>query len=348
MGNKYDDAWDSFDSHDDASKKKENEISPKKEKSDLPIYLGIAAFPVLVASLFLGSVVFLIGLALTVVGVVVAVRSGLAENNSGKAVINRVMSILSVIAVLGILVLGTVTIEAGERGVVVNSPFGGIGETVDEGWHMDPRYVLMDIDVIRINTQTIEYIGQDAAEDTVGGITVLSKDSLTINIDMAVSFHIPATYVDDLRLDYGADWMTTILHQSVRTEPRTVCSNYTALDIISDKRAAVEASIEEALTNKIDKNCDGYIVVDKVSIREFRIPQALQEAVEAKLTAQQAYDRAQIELETKKIEAEKIKTIKDELSEDGYLTLLFIEKLSELDNVEVIIGSDGLATVKVL
>jgi regulator of protease activity HflC (stomatin/prohibitin superfamily) len=218
---------------------------------------------------------------------------------------------------------------------------------------MDPKYALANVENIRYNTQTVEYIGFDDDIDTVGGISVLTKDSLVIDMDIAVTFHIPQSMVKKLRFEYGEDWKITILHQEVRSVPRLTCVNYTALEIISDKRSDVESAITSNLSSQIMDRCDGCIVVDKVIIREMRIPTAMSEAVEQKLIAQQQLEKAQIDLERIQVEAEASKAAVDKVresfdSDDAYLKYVLYQTLKDIDGIQVVLSEGGTATVKVV
>ena len=318
--------------------------------SRISILTGIAGIVMVVASSFLGMAAFVVGAILAVVCIV----SGIMLRKSGGKTSPAIMlGFFTFMILMFIGMSSMVTVEAGEKGLVVNSPAGNIGETIDEGWHFDPKYAFASVDYIRFNTQTVEYIGYDDDVDTVGGVTVLTKDSLNVNMDIAVTFHIPPSMVKKLRFEYGEDWKITILHQEVRSVPRLICVNYTALEIISDKRSDVESAITSNLSSQIMDRCGGCIVVDKVIIRELRIPQAMSDAVEKKLIAQQQLEKAQIDLERIQVEAEASKAAVDKVresfdSDEAYLKYVLYETLKGLDGVQVVLTDGGTATVKVV
>ena len=99
--------------------------------------------------------------------------------------------------------------------------------------------------------------------------------------------------------------------------------------------------------------CGGCIVVDKVIIRELRIPQAMSDAVEKKLIAQQQLEKAQIDLERIQVEAEASKAAVDKVresfdSDDAYLRYILYETLKGMDGVQVVLSDGGTATGKVV
>ena len=306
----------------------------------------VVGLAMVVASLFAGVALFLIG---TVVCIAMAgIKISRISKDESYAGVGMLVFTLIVVAI--ICFGGVVKIDAGDRGVIVNSPNGDIGEVIDEGWHFNPQYMLCVIEEIRINTQTTEYVGSDSSEDTVGGITVLTSDNLTINMDMAVTYHIPADYVSHLRMNYGSDWKLTILHQEVRSVPRLVCVQFSALEIIGESRESVEEAIKSGLSMSIENKG---IIVDNIVIREFRIPTALTEAIELKLTAQQNLDRAKIDLERIQVEAQASAEAVDKVrsqfkSDEAYLQYILYSTLKDLDDVQIILSDNGTATVKVI
>jgi regulator of protease activity HflC (stomatin/prohibitin superfamily) len=314
----------------------------------LPLFFA-GLICVIVSMMFIGTLMFVIGVVMMIAGSIMIIKKEVQEEWDFPAG-GTAMMVLTIIAIGGIAFMGIVTVDAGEKGVVVSSPAGNIGEVIDEGWHFDPKYVVCTIEKIRVNKQTTEYVGSDKAEDTVGGITVLTQDNLTVDMDMAVTYHIPEEYVSSLRLTYGSDWKLTILHQEVRSVPRLVCAQYNALEIVGESREYVEQAIKSRLTESIESKG---IVVDNVVIRELRISNVLTEAVQQKLAAQQMLEKAQIDLQRIQVEAQASAEAVDKVrgqfdSDEAYLQYILYRTLGSLENVQVILSDNNTATVKVI
>ena len=314
--------------------------------------LGVASVFLVVGSSILGMAAFVAGAVLAVACLIAGMMSKVADKDRGISG-GIAFGVISIVVLVIIFMMSTVQVDAGEKGIIVNSPSGNIGEVIDEGWHFDPAYSFANVEYIRFNTQTVEYIGYDGDIDTVGGISVLTKDSLVVDMDIAVTFHIPSEMVKKLRFEYGSDWKITILHQEVRSVPRLTCVDFTALEIISDKRSEVESAITSNLCAQIMDRCGGCVVVDKVIIREMRIPKAMSEAVEQKLISQQQLEKARIDLERIQVEAEASKAAVDKVresfdSDDAYLKYILYETLKGMDGVQVVLTDGGTATVKVV
>lgn len=336
--------------------RKEKNSMQKSQESKIPLGI-IAVFTFIMgiicvcASLRFTKVLFVFGAILMVIGAIITFYKAYRSDEFGGYITGGAMTLVTTIAVLAILLGSFVTVDTGERGVIVNSPDGeAIGTVIGEGWSFDTMYLMSNIDYIRINSQTIEYVGSDDADDTVGGITVLTSDNLTVDMDLAVTFHIPADYVGHMRMTYGPDWKLTVLHQEVRSVPRLVCAQYTALEIVGEDREYVEQAIKARLTESIETKG---IIVDNVIIRELRIPNVLTEAVEQKLAAQQMLEKAQIDLQRIQVEAQASAEAVDKVrsqfnSDEAYLQYILYRTLGELDDVQVILTDNGTATVKVV
>ena len=281
---------------------KDNES--KISNGGLGTLFAVIAIVCIVISAFVGIIAFAIGIVLIVLSAICLYKAYTTEDDC-------VFPMIAIfIAILGAGVLSVFSIEnvdAGEVGIVTSSPMG-VGQSVDEGWHFDPKFALSNIEHIRYNTQTTEYVGgtDSSSDDTNGCVMVISKDAMYVYIDMSVTYSIPSSYVSDLRMQYGSDWKSTLLDQNVRSIPRLEGTQYNALDLIGEKRSEFESEVKNKLIDKIESYG---IVVSDVNIREYRIPDSLQEAVEKKMAAEQDKDRAEIEKQTAITNAEAKKEV---------------------------------------
>ena len=338
-----------------------NDNESKISNGGLGTIFAILAIVCIIVSAFVGIIAFAIGVVLIVLSAIFLYRAYTIEDDCVFPMI------AIIIALLGAGVLSVFSIEnvdAGEVGVVTSSPMG-VGQSVDEGWHFDPKFALSNIEHIRYNTQTTEYVGgtDSSSDDTNGCVMVISKDAMYVYIDMSVTYSIPSSYVSDLRMQYGSDWKSTLLDQNVRSIPRLEGTQYNALDLIGEKRSEFESEVKNKLIEKIESYG---IVVSDVNIREYRIPDSLQEAVEKKMAAEQDKDRAEIEkktaitnaeakkevalieAETKLLSAEKEAQAMKELisgfgTVDKYNQYLYIQALTDPDSniTYVIVPSDN-------
>jgi|PlaIllAssembly_1097288.scaffolds.fasta_scaffold02627_10 regulator of protease activity HflC (stomatin/prohibitin superfamily) len=197
--------------------------------------------------------------------------------------------IITTLIVLGIILIMTlisfVSVPAGYKAVITSAPNSNeIGSTLGEGWHFNPYYALCNIELLRYNSQTEEFVGQDLSDDNAGSIAVRSSDNLEIYVDFAVTFHIPSDNVSDVRIQYGNDWKQNTIIQTCRSVPRDTMAQYQALDIIGSQRGVVEQSMRENITHKLESF--GF-VVDNFALRDIRPPDSVSRAIEDKKVAEQ-------------------------------------------------------------
>ena len=119
------------------------------------LLLFVCGLACMLASPFVGIVVMAPGVALMFAAAILEIRNFRIENDNAfdLPIGGYAMTAMAVVAVAVVAVAGIVTVDAGERGVVVSSPAGNIGEVIDEGWHFDPKYAVCSIDKIRVNKQ---------------------------------------------------------------------------------------------------------------------------------------------------------------------------------------------------
>ena len=191
---------------------------------------------------------------------------------------------IAVVLFLVLTLASLVSVPAGYKGVITSAPDeSSIGQTLDEGWHFNPGYLLDTIEMVRYQEQTVSYVGDDGANDNQGSIGVRSSDSLEVYMDISVTYHIPAADVGTLRTHNG-DYIETLLDPISRSIPRDIASQYTALDMIGADRGTVEHAISENITTKLAQY---NIIVDQFSLRDIRVPATVSSAIEAKKVAEQ-------------------------------------------------------------
>lgn len=276
---------------------------PSMVLGSIPYILLVVGLLSLISMFFLG----MIALVVSAVCLAAAFFIGVMNRNEMKGFIFMVIAIVLIVVLLLSTAASLVSVEAGNVAVVTNSPDSSlIGSTLSEGWHFDPIYALSNVEVIRYNTQTAEFVGNDySADDDTGSIQVLSKDNLAIVLDFSITYNIPRDNVSHIRLTYGADFSDTIIKQVARSVPRDVCANYNATDIIGDDRSLVEQTIKTKVTQGIEQY--GVDVIE-VKLREIRPPSTLMNAIEEKKVAEQAVITAEYNKQRITIEAEAEKT----------------------------------------
>lgn len=199
-----------------------------------------------------------------------------------------------VLVVVGLIVNPFVIVSAGERGVVLN--WGAVsGDILGEGIHFRTP-VVQSVKTVDVKVQK-EQTDADAA----------SKDLQTVTATIAVNYHLDPDKVNVLWQSVGGDYKVKLIDPAVQEAVKAVTAKYTAEELIT-KRQEVTDEIKHALFERLNNN---YIVTDQVSIVNFTFSQAFNNAIEAKVTAEQNALAAKNKLEQVKFEAEqKVTTAK--------------------------------------
>jgi regulator of protease activity HflC (stomatin/prohibitin superfamily) len=194
--------------------------------------------------------------------------------------------------------------------------------------------------VIAISIQTQDYTmtsrsgeGQIKDDDSINALT---KEGLTVNLDITVLYHIDGARATELYKTIGKDYESKILRPMTRSAIRGVVAQFDASALYSEKREEAGQKILADL--KTELKARG-IAIEDVLMRNVVLPQKLADAIEEKLRAEQEAERfdfvlkkEQKEAERKRIEAEgqrdAQKTINESLTAQ-YLQYLYIQGLKE-------------------
>lgn len=220
---------------------------------------------------------------------------------TGKKWFVAIFTIIALIVVAVITAVSYVNVPAGYKGVITSAPYAkDIGSQLDEGWHFNPYYALCKIELIRYNSQTEEFVGQDTSDDNAGSIAVRTADNLELFVDFSITYHLPADKVGKIRVQYG-DYKNTILLQVARSAPRDIASSYLALDIAGNNRSLLEHDMRLNITNRL---ASYNIIVDTFSLRDIRLPDSVDAAIQAKKAAEQDLITADYKRQTVIVQAE--------------------------------------------
>lgn len=187
-----------------------------------------------------------------------------------------------------ILVFGSfTTISAGERGVVLT--LGKVEDRImTEGLHFKMP-LIQSVKKLDVKTQK-EEVAASAA----------SRDLQTVTAQVALNYHLDAERVNVLWQSVGAEYKSRIIDPAVQEAVKAVTARYTAEELIT-KRSQVKDDAFLLLSERLTKE---YILVDEFSITNFDFSPSFNEAIEAKVTAEQNALASKNKLEQVKYEAE--------------------------------------------
>ena len=211
------------------------------------------------------------------------INEKIKEMNMGK-----IISKISIgLVVLIIVFNGFGTVGAGERGVLLQ--FGAVQDKVfGEGFYFKIPFV-----------QKVVKIDVRIQKDEVPA-SAASKDLQIVTSRIALNYHLDPDSVNKIWQEIGKDYNVRIIAPSIQEAVKAESAKFTAEELII-KREEVKEQIKANLTKRLLEHS---IIVDEFNIIEFQFSQAFNEAIEAKVTAEQLKLKADRDLERIKIEAD--------------------------------------------
>jgi len=187
-----------------------------------------------------------------------------------------------------VLIFGSVgTIGAGERGILLQ--FGAVKDRVfDEGLYFKVPFVHQ---VVKMDVKV--------QKDEVPA-SASSKDLQIITSKIAINYHLLPSKVNQVWQEIGKEYNSRIIAPSIQEAVKAVTAKFTAEELII-KREDVKDQIKINLAERLIKS---NIVVDDINITSFDFSKSFNEAIEAKVTAEQLKLKAERDLERIRIEAD--------------------------------------------
>lgn len=179
------------------------------------------------------------------------------------------------------------TVGAGERGILLQ--FGAVKDKVfDEGLYIKIPFV-----------QQVVIIDVKIQKDEVPA-TASSKDLQIVTSRIALNYHLAPESVNKIWQEVGKNYNSRIISPAIQESVKAETAKFTAEELIT-KRETVKEQIKANLAKRLLEN---FIIVDEFNIIDFDFSAAFNEAIEAKVTAEQLKLKADRDLERIKIEAD--------------------------------------------
>ena len=192
------------------------------------------------------------------------------------------------LTVLLTLCAGCVTISPGHAGVLWRASNGTQPEVYGEGLFTLAPWNSM-------NVYDLRAMNHDAK------LNVIAVNGLEMELDASIRYHVVRDELVSLEHEVGSQYYDTILSPLLRSESRRVIGRYTPEELYSTKRDAVEREIREELKTRLEGK---HIVLEAVLIRNIQLPQAIRDAIDKKLAAEQEVLKMKYVLEIAKSTAE--------------------------------------------
>ena len=213
----------------------------------------------------------------------------LVFTSDGEPRVGRIITIVGTLVVIIILALASVRIvEPGHRGVVIT--FGKVESNIlgEGGPYIITPFIQ---DVIQVSVQ----IQKEDAEASAA-----SHDLQDVTTHVTLNYHLDASKANIIYQTLRLDFTDRVIKPSIQEAVKASTAQFTAEDLIQ-RREAVKALIEQTLAESLIKN---NIIVDRVSITEFRFSEVFSRAIESKQEAEQLALKASNDLRRIEIEAQ--------------------------------------------
>jgi len=209
------------------------------------------------------------------------------DKDGEPKIVKIVSHVIIVFVVLFLLAGGFGTIGVGERGIHLRFS-GATGKVYEEGLYFKipfiDRVVAMDV-----RTQ------KESAT-----IAAASKDLQTVTSKVVLNFHVDPAAVSRIYQQVGVDYKERIIDPSIQESVKAITAKFTAEELVT-KREEVRDQIKVLLISRLSPSG---VVVDELNIVDFDFSKSFNEAIEAKVTAEQNALAAKNKLEQVKFEAD--------------------------------------------
>jgi prohibitin 2 len=216
-------------------------------------------------------------------------RSYSASNGFPKRITKTIIPIIIAVIVVSIVIGSSIKIvEAGNRGVLLQ--FGAVdtSQSLPEGLHFVTPF---RDNVVQVETRTLK---------TVESAASASKDLQDVRTEVALNYHVSQENAQILYQQLGLEYSARVISPAIQESVKQVTARFNAEELIT-KRETVKTEIEQQIKQRLAAY---NVIVETISITEFKFSDQFTRAVEAKVEAEQRALQASNELRRIEIEAQ--------------------------------------------
>lgn len=204
-----------------------------------------------------------------------------------------IFSVISFIILLIVMIKSSVTISAGEGGVLFKTFGNGVDveNTYGEGFH-----------IIAPWNKMIPY--EVRQQEALEKMAVLSSNGLEISLEVSSWYQPLYNKLPYLHKEKGQDYLNRVVRPAIRSASRSVIGRYTPEEIYSTKRDAIQTEIFEETKKILDNQ---YVQLNEVLVRDITLPPTIKTAIENKLKQEQASLEYEFKLQKEMKEAERLR-----------------------------------------
>lgn len=246
---------------------------------------------------------------LVFIGLLVTMAVRASRNQPVKGLVTGMTVSLIAAILLTTIGAGLVFIQPEQRGIVI-SAFASKGYR-EQSLQPGLRWIIPFAEQVKLypiarQTYTMSAAtneGQITGDDSIRART---KDGQEVFIDASVVYQIDPSKIIELHINWQDRYQNELVRPATRNTIRDAVSQYGVEEIVSTKRAEMEAMVNEHLAAKLQQN--DLLLVDFL-LRDIHFSEEYAAAVEQKQIAEQQAQQAAFVVEQKKQEAEQARQI---------------------------------------
>ena len=264
----------------------------------------------------------------------------MARNIGTPAVSGRTaarLGTLSLIALIAIVLLGVLfsawrTVDPGYVGIVFDKASRKVTATLDPGWvFINPFTQSITRYPVGLRTLVMVRAAQEGQTTGDDSVKVGSKEGQTMYADVSVQYSVDRETAAKLYEVWAGQPIEYIEENLVRQVTRSslndIASQYGWEEIYGAKRVEYVKKVSENITGRFKAK---YINFESLNLRGWFLPESIQKALDAKITAQQAAQQQTFELEQAKIKADQ-----DKVAAEGQANALRAQAQGEADATKI-------------
>ncbi|TAF10122.1 MAG: prohibitin family protein [Nostocales cyanobacterium] len=230
---------------------------------------------------------FIFSLLTTLIASLIYLQSSKITSERTKLAVRGITILIGSIALLASISRLLVIVPPGTVGII--NLFGKVSDnTLDSGVHVVNPFAK----VLNFSTRL---------KDVKENIDTTSQEGLSLNLDVSLQYRLDPQKAALVYKTIGTDEKQLIISR-FRSTVRAITANYSASAIYSTKRQEIVQKIDQQLTPQI--TALGFIV-DQALLRNVKMPDTLQTAIQEKLKAEQENEQMKFVLEKESQEAER-------------------------------------------
>jgi regulator of protease activity HflC (stomatin/prohibitin superfamily) len=230
---------------------------------------------------------FIFSLLTSLIAILVFLNSGKISSEKSRWAVRGISILIGAIAILASISKVLVIVPPGNVGVI--NLFGRVSDnTLSPGVH----FVTPFANVLNFSTRL---------KDIKENVNATSQEGLSLNMDVSLQYKLDPQKAATVYKNIGVDEKELVISR-FRSTVRAITANYPAVAVYSTKRQEVAQKLDEQLTQQL---LPLGFVVEEALLRDIKMPDTLQAAIQERLKAEQESQRMKFVLEKERQEAER-------------------------------------------